>query len=50
MDRGYSIVQKENEVINSINNINLDDKVDIRLKDGDMKCIVQEIINNKNEV
>ena len=43
LNRGYSIVQKNNEIINSINQINLKDNVDIRLKDGNIKCSIDSI-------
>ncbi len=43
LNRGYSIVQKNNEIINSINQINLNDNVDIKLKDGNIKCSIYSI-------
>ncbi len=43
LNRGYSIVQKDNEIVNSINQIYLKDNVDIRLKDGNIKCSIDSI-------
>lgn len=46
IDRGYSIVQKNGELINSIENLNLNESIDITLKDGYLECIIEKI-NNK---
>ena len=46
IDRGYSIVQKNGELINSIENLNLNESIDITLKDGNLECIIEKI-NNK---
>lgn len=46
LDRGYSIVHKEGEIINSIKQIKLKQKLDVILKDGNVKCNV-ESINDK---
>jgi len=43
LNRGYSIVQKDNEIVNSINQVNLNDNLDIRLKDGNIKCSIESI-------
>ena len=42
--RGYSIVQKEDEIINSIDRINKEDSIDIKVSDGNIECIVTNII------
>ena len=43
LDRGYSIVHKNNEIVNSIVNIKLKEILDIKLKDGNIKCSVESI-------
>lgn len=43
LDRGYSIVHKEGEIINSINQIELNEDLDIKLRDGSIKCNVGSI-------
>jgi len=43
LNRGYSIVQKDNEIVNSINQVDLNDNLDIRLKDGNIKCSIESI-------
>ena len=43
LNRGYSIVQKNDEIVNSINQISLNDNLDIRLKDGNIKCSIESI-------
>lgn len=47
IDRGYSIIQKEGKVINSIKEIEIKDDIDIVLKDGNIECIVEKIINKE---
>ncbi|MCR8745249.1 exodeoxyribonuclease VII large subunit [Romboutsia lituseburensis] len=47
IDRGYSIIQKDKEVINSINDIEFNDYLDITLKDGSIECIVEKIKNKE---
>lgn len=43
IDRGYSIVQKDGEVINSVQELKFKDNIDIVLKDGNIECIVEKI-------
>lgn len=47
IDRGYSIVQKNKQVINSISDIEFKDCLDITLKDGNIECIVEKIKNKE---
>lgn len=47
IDRGYSIVQKNKKVINSISDIEFKDCLDITLKDGNIECIVEKIENKE---
>ena len=46
LKRGYGIVKKDNKCIESITNVEINDKISIRLKDGSIKA---EVIN-KEEV
>ena len=47
LDRGYSIVHKEGNILNSVNEINLKENLDIRLRDGNIKCVVNSIENEE---
>lgn len=47
IDRGYSIVQKDGETINSIKNISFKDCIDVVLKDGNIECTVEKIKNKE---
>lgn len=47
IDRGYSIVQKQGEIINSIENLKQEDSIDIFLKDGKLECTVDKIKNKE---
>ena len=42
LKRGYAIVQKNNSIINSVNNIEIDDLIDIKFADGKVKSKVSE--------
>jgi exodeoxyribonuclease VII large subunit len=44
MDRGYSLAydRKENELIKSTKQVSIGTKVDIRLKDGTLLCLVED--------
>lgn len=48
ISRGYSIVEKKGHVINSIEEVNVNDDINITLKDGDLDCIINKI--NSKEV
>jgi exodeoxyribonuclease VII large subunit len=43
MNRGYSIVEKNNDLIKSIKELKENDKIEIKLKDGSMDCIIEKI-------
>ena len=43
LKRGYEITKKDGKTISSIKNINKDDKLNIRLKDGNIDVNVIEI-------
>jgi exodeoxyribonuclease VII large subunit len=45
LKRGYGIVRKEKKLVNSINQVNISDKINIILKDGNLDCLVTK----KNE-
>ena len=48
ISRGYSIVERKGHVINSIEEVNVNDEINITLKDGDLDCIINKI--NSKEV
>ena len=48
IDRGYSIVQKDGELINSVENLFIKDNIEIVLKDGNIECSIDKI--NTKEV
>ena len=48
ISRGYSIVEKKGHVINSIEEVNVNDEINITLKDGDLDSIINKI--NSKEV
>ncbi|MGM9532928.1 exodeoxyribonuclease VII large subunit [Intestinibacter sp.] len=48
LDRGYSIINKEDVVVNSISNVSEKDKIEVILSDGSLDCTVDKI--NKKEV
>lgn len=48
ISRGYSIVEKNNKVINSIKEVDINEDINITLKDGSLECNVNKI--NSKEV
>ncbi len=46
LDRGYSVVKKDNKVIKDIKDINKEDNIDIRIKNGNIKAKVLEVNND----
>jgi len=46
LKRGYSLIRKEKKILNSINNINISDKLQLILSDG--KCTAEIIEKQKN--
>lgn len=48
ISRGYSIVEKDGLVINSIEEVNLNEDINITLKDGSLECNINKI--NSKEV
>ena len=42
MDKGFAVIEKNNHVITSIHDVNEHDHIDIRLKDGRIKAIVED--------
>lgn len=43
LDRGYSLVEKNGVILSSVNNVEIDDEIGIRLIDGNLKCKVNSI-------
>ncbi len=48
ISRGYSIVEKNRQIINSIEDVNINDEINIILQDGDLECNINKI--NSKEV
>ena len=46
LSRGYSIVEKDGEVINSIESIRINEEIKVTLEDGSLNCNINKI-NNK---
>ena len=46
LEKGYAIVYKADSVIDSVNNININDNISIKLYDGNIVAQVKEL--NKN--
>ena len=46
LSRGYSIVEKDGEVINSIEGISINEEIKVTLEDGSLNCNINKI-NNK---
>lgn len=46
LSRGYSIVEKDGEVINSIESISINEEIKVTLEDGSLNCNINKI-NNK---
>lgn len=49
LSRGYSITEKDNKVINSVNSVNVDDIITVRLFDGKLSCKISERKSDNNE-
>ena len=43
LNKGYSVVTKDNKAIKSINNIKINDEINIRLNEGNINAIVKEV-------
>ena len=43
ISRGYSIVEKNNQVINSIEEVDINEDINITLKDGSLECNINKI-------
>ena len=40
LNRGYGLVKHDNKIIKSIDDVNIDEKIDLELKDGKIKALV----------
>ena len=47
LERGYSILRKENKIQNSVQDLQVDDKVELVLSDGKLNCNIDSIEVNK---
>lgn len=43
IERGYSVLQKNGKLINSIKDLKLNESIDITLKDGNLECFIDKI-------
>lgn len=43
MDKGYSIVYKNNTIVSSIQDVEIDDPIDVQLRDGKISAIIKHI-------
>jgi exodeoxyribonuclease VII large subunit len=43
MKKGFSIVKKQNKIIESVNNVHINDEIRIQLIDGQLSCLVNKI-------
>ncbi len=49
LSRGYSITEKNNEIIKSVKSVNIGDIISVRISDGSLKCTVDEREGKNNE-
>ncbi len=45
LNQGYSLVQLGDNIIESVDNLQLQDKITVKLKDGEVRATVEDIIN-----
>ncbi|WP_294465178.1 exodeoxyribonuclease VII large subunit [uncultured Anaerofustis sp.] len=43
LERGFAIVESNNKVITSVNEVNVEDKISIRMKDGRLNSVISKI-------
>lgn len=48
ISRGYSIIEKNNKIINSVKEVDVNERINITLKDGSLECNINKI--NSKEV
>jgi len=48
LEKGYSVVSKDDKVLNNTKNIKKDDIIDVRMHEGKIKAKVMEVKNGKN--
>ena len=46
MQRGYSIVRKEDKLIRSVKDVHKDETLNIMLRDGMVKTLVKEVVED----
>ncbi|SKA82001.1 Exodeoxyribonuclease VII large subunit [Caloramator quimbayensis] len=46
--RGYGYVENKGEIIKSVKQLSIDDKINLHLSDGNVKCRVEDILEDKN--
>lgn len=45
LKRGYSIIRQESRILNSVQSVEVNDKLEIMMQDGSLECVVNEIKN-----
>lgn len=48
MDKGYSLVYNDNKIVKSVDDTNINDTIDVKLKDGTLNCTVHKISKEDN--
>lgn len=43
MDKGYSMVYKDDVIVSSVNDLNVEDQIDVHFNDGKVRAIVKEL-------
>jgi len=49
MDRGYSIIYKEGQLVKSVENVKKDDSIFVTLQDGQLEAIVRRVEVKESE-
>lgn len=49
MDKGYSMVYKEEKLVSSVRDIEINEQIDVRFSDGTLKAVVQKISYEEKE-
>ena len=47
LSRGYSIASKGNDIIKSVDSVNIGDNIDVKVSDGVFKCSVSLVVPNQ---
>ena len=47
LDKGYSIIYKDNKIIKDVNNLNINDEINIMVKNGKINANVKGVMKNE---